>query len=201
MNKSKLVHAIIITAGKSERMGQPKAFLKVSPTKTFLEKVIDEYHLAGIHNLVIVTNWELINQINVLISNIIPSVKCVVNPNPEQGRLSSIQTGLNVMDSDFCFIQNIDNPFISSVWINSMLQMLENSRNVLPFFNQQGGHPVLISKPTIDFIKNYSGIDLKLSDVLRQFPFIKWQCSDKNILCNMNTLQQYSLFLENNSVL
>ena len=51
-----MIHGIILSAGKSERMGSVKALIKRND-KTFIKTIIDNFKKAGIENIVVVLGF------------------------------------------------------------------------------------------------------------------------------------------------
>ncbi len=123
------VSTIILAAGASSRMGQPKALLKWK-NKTFLENICHNLSKAGTEEIVIVTNKSLLSDISSFNQNEYPISNNLsrgqrrswteypssnfnslpssqyshiptftINPHPEQGMLSSFRCGLRTLKS------------------------------------------------------------------------------------------------------
>ena len=94
------ISAILLAAGLSSRMGMPKLLLPWGGT-TVLGQVVSTFAGAGLEEIVVVTGGahEQIERLAVELANDYP-VRTVYNPEYARGEmLSSIQTGLSVMDS------------------------------------------------------------------------------------------------------
>ena len=109
-----LICALILSGGTSERMGVPKAFLKIGDI-TFLEKIVSAYCLAGIDKIIVVLNRNLFSGADIgLMLNTVKNIEFVCNSAPELGRFYSIKLGLQKLSHPgYCFIQNIDNPALT----------------------------------------------------------------------------------------
>ena len=184
--------ALILSGGKSERMGVPKAFLKAGNT-TFLEKIISSYQQVEIDKIIVVINRSLIS--DPLIRRIFDSkknIELVCNSYPELGRGYSIKLGVqNLPVADYCFIQNIDNPFVDVNLLNDLLKNKNPLGYSLPFFHGQGGHPVLASKKIIESIMEMNGFDFKLNDLLKKFNRKQVEVNRSDIMININTKEDY----------
>ena len=178
---------VILAAGNSSRMGSPKAFLEWNQGKTFLEKIVEVYLKFGCKEVIVVLNEET-NQIffekNLAISS---QIKIAVNKHVDYGRLYSIQCGITQLENSYCFIQNIDNPFVEVDLLNELYNLKEENSFVLPVFNGKGGHPVLLSQEIIDFIKKADIKIEKLNEILRLFKRVELPWDNENILNNINT--------------
>ena len=186
------IGVLILAGGKSERMFFPKAFL-LCEGKTFLKKIVEEYYDAGLKNIFVVLNenfctgeWgKFINQVKSIVT-------IIENPNPELGRFHSLKLGIKKMqDPDFCFIQNIDNPFVNKEVIKSLMESGNSEGYTSPVFAGRSGHPILISKKIMQHINNLPEGDFNLRNVLSGFPKTEVQMNNDEILININTVEDY----------
>ena len=95
MNKK--VDGIVLAAGRSSRMGRPKALLPLgSQGQTFLTRIVETFRKAGMEEILVVTaaGSELTS---VLLSDKFP-FRLILNESPELGQLSSFQVGLQSLD-------------------------------------------------------------------------------------------------------
>ena len=82
------MRCIVLAAGASSRMGQPKALLEIDG-KPLIQHLVERLEAQGLEP-VIVTNAEI--SIDVLLA--LPERTVVINPNPEAGRTGSLQCGV-----------------------------------------------------------------------------------------------------------
>lgn len=182
---------VILSSGLSERMGQPKALLKWGESTTFIEKIIDEFIKSGSAKIVCMIN----ERIEPFCKNLtLPSnVKFIVNPYPERGRFYSILTGVSALaEPNYCFIHNVDNPFVSTSIIKELLAQREPGKWCSPIYNGKGGHPVLLSNTIINKITAVTDLNITLQDILKQFPKVAVDMSDDTVLRNINTPEDYN---------
>jgi len=183
--------AIILAAGFSNRMGQCKALLSFDKEKTFLEKIIEEYIKFGTSEIVVVINKTIENE---LINNahFDEKVKFVINHKPEIGRWSSIITGLKELKNEGnCFIQNVDNPFVTSELLVDIDKNINADNYVVPVFKAKGGHPIIIGHEIIKNILTFDDTDRDLKEYLTKFKRTEVEVNDENILININTMEDY----------
>ena len=184
--------ALILAGGRSERMLYPKSYL-LFKGKTFLKTIIDEYVDAGIRNICVVINekfncgeWEK------YLDEIRADVTIINNPNPEFGRSHSLKLGIKKMlGLDFCFIQNVDNPFVNKELINRLMETKNSFGYTSPTHMGRSGHPVLISKIIMRYIDQLPEGDFNLKSVLSGFNKKKFEVNNDNILVNINTADDY----------
>lgn len=191
------VSAIILSAGKSERFGRPKAFLEFDPTRTFLEKLVQEYISLPVKKVVVVINRQLKGETEKVLA---PFAKrtdlvLVVNDHPEMGRFSSIAAGVNGIARDSAgFIQNIDNPFTTAAMLKLMAASLEENKFVVPVYHGEKGHPVLLSPEILNRIRESVGSVENLRDLLREFACIEVDVDDEGICANINSQAVYDKY-------
>jgi molybdenum cofactor cytidylyltransferase len=89
-----MIASVILAAGASRRMGTPKALLDYRG-ETFLDRLIRV--LGNATDPVIVVLGHHAEKIRAGVTN---RARFVINPEPERGQLSSLQTGLAALPSD-----------------------------------------------------------------------------------------------------
>lgn len=191
------ISVIILSSGNSTRMNTPKAFLMFDNSKTFLEKIIETYIESGILNIILVVNPGLYGRASSMLSKykVRSNVKLIPNRFSDLGRFYSIRLGLFNCDTPHTFLQNIDNPFISANLIEEMTRLSSNSNYVVPAYKNQEAHPILISKKIIDSIVTTKGVNYHLKTMLQSFPKSVLDWNDKNILLNINTVDEYRKYV------
>lgn len=195
MNRAiKRTNALILAAGISKRMQSLKAFLAFDEKNSFFEKIVNTYSEWGCNEIIVV--------INRLFSDSMPhdtklpsQLKFVLNEQLEFERFYSVKIGLQKMtDIDFCFLQNIDNPFITSDILDKIYNYKSQQAFVIPIYNNKGGHPVLINRSNINYIKSYPENDANLRKVLGEMPSVKAEMEDESILININNTVEYDKY-------
>jgi molybdenum cofactor cytidylyltransferase len=142
-----LLAAVILSAGASSRMGRPKALLPYREG-TFLEHLIEVTRdpRIGITRVVLGAGAEVIRTI----AKLDPAV-VTLNPNWEQGQLSSICAGLRSLEgfnADGMILCPVDHPLVSARLVSELVDRFYQGKKavVLPTYNGRRGHPVIFSK-------------------------------------------------------
>lgn len=144
------VAAVVLAAGKGQRMGQPKLFLD-SGGRTFLELVIALLESTEVPDINIVVRGEDRERAD----GIAKSHQICVNQHPENGPLSSLRIGLDAAPGfDGYLVMPVDHPFVKAETISELIKAFQqNSDEVIkPAFRGKDGHPVIIPSslsPTI----------------------------------------------------
>jgi CTP:molybdopterin cytidylyltransferase MocA len=141
-----LLAAIILSAGASSRMGKPKALIPFRES-TFLEHLIHatRHPRIGWTRVVLGAGAEEIRQQARLDASFV-----VVNPDWEQGQLSSLWAGLRSLEgieTDGIVLCPVDHPLVSASLIAELVEQFYKSQKliVLPTHKGRRGHPVIFS--------------------------------------------------------
>jgi len=186
--------AIILSSGKSSRMKTHKAELMFNKEKNFFRKITDEYLNFGCKEIIIVMNPENYDSLKSKI-NIPKEIKIIFNEFPEKGRFYSLKKGIYEISEDvFCFIQNIDNPFVDVKLLDFLLKNSHKADYLIPSYENKGGHPILISKKIVEAIKKTNKTDVNMKDFFNRFKKYYAKYKDKKILANINTISDYHLY-------
>ena len=188
MNISNAYGLLILAGGNSARMGYPKPWLKTKRNNTFLAEIITVYKQLGVNNITVVLNKEFTTAIwEKEISEIKPNVTIIRNREVNKGRLFSVQLGLKAANSDYVFIQNVDNPYIEKDVLKQLISISEKKEITIPSYKGKGGHPVIINSTVKrEIISNYNNYKT-LKDVFNHFPKKYVIVNSSTVLVNINT--------------
>jgi molybdenum cofactor cytidylyltransferase len=155
-----MMSAIILAAGQSKRMGQPKMVLPWGDT-TIIEQVIAVYAAAGVDDILVVTGGAraLVEAVVRECATKCP-VRCVYNEAFEHGEmLSSIQCGLRELSEQgvgAALIGLGDQPQIEVGSVQMVLDARRQTHSplIVPSFQKRRGHPWLVASQLWDEILN-----------------------------------------------
>lgn len=154
------ISGILLAAGLSTRMGQPKQLLPFG-NSTIVETVVDNMLEAKFSEVIVVVG-HCAEQIQSLLAD--RPVKIVFNPEYREGMLTSAQAGIRSIDftssgytsdspdkesmetEQTAFsIMLVDQPFITSPLINKVIDAYSGTDKgiVLPSYEYKRGHPVI----------------------------------------------------------
>lgn len=181
---------IILAAGRSARFNHfHKALLPFSEKENFLEHLIRLYRDWGINKIQVITHPEISIPESL---KLLPGVTFTINELTDRGRLYSIQCGLNeIPNSSFCFVQNIDSPFVLPDELHQLTKERMNGDYITPEYNSKGGHPILLNGKVMEHIRALTNCDLSLQEVLKKFRRKKITVNNPLVLVNINTPEEY----------
>ena len=147
-----MITALILAAGQSKRMGQPKMLLPWGET-TVLGQVISTFKAAGVEDILVVTGGAR-EEVEALVNS---SARTVYNPMYAEGEmLSSVQAGLADLkpEVEAALIGLGDQPQVRerSVWLVREEYHKSGASIVVPSYKMRRGHPWLVARPFWDEI-------------------------------------------------
>lgn len=142
------IGAVVLAAGQSTRMGQPKMLLPWADGKTIIEHVVEQLVMARVDEIVVVTghySTEVRERVQPF------GVKIAFNRSYKTGEmLSSLQTGLRAMSDHIAasLIVLGDQPQMQPRVLYRLLKSYaEGSGQILiPSYQMRRGHPMLLGR-------------------------------------------------------
>ena len=143
-----MISAIVLAAGKSERMGRPKALL-LYHGKTFLENVMDCIRDAGIQETLVVVGHhrdEIVSRVTV--------PRWVFNADYPKGMGTSLQAGIRALppDATSAMVFLVDHPAVEVNTVRLLIGAAGQKPIVIPTYAGRRGHPALFSREILDEI-------------------------------------------------
>lgn len=185
---------IILAAGSSSRLGQPKQLLQCQG-QTLLNRTISlSSKVSNNISIVLSTNYPLIAS---SITN--TNCKIIFNELWEQGMATSIQKGLqNNLEADKIIITLCDQPFLSEGILNNLID--KSNQTELPIiasnYGDEIGVPILFKKLIFNDLMSLKGekgarsILPKYTGSIAEIPFPKGEI-------DIDTIEDWQLFLKN----
>jgi molybdenum cofactor cytidylyltransferase len=152
-----MIPGVVLAAGKSTRMGRPKAALPLDATDTFLSRIIRTFQQAQVEDVVVVLGHEATAVIE-SVERVELSPRFVLNEGYEAGQLSSLLTGLRAIDRpgvNAMLLTLVDVPLVAAATIQAVLERYRTTRApvVRPVRGGLHGHPVLIDRSLFEEIR------------------------------------------------
>lgn len=143
-----MISAIVLAAGESKRMGQPKLLLPWGET-TVIGRVLSALRAAGVQEVVTVTGG-FREQVEAVATR--HGARVVFNAEYAGSEmLSSIQCGLGALnaEAEAALICLGDQPQVQEGTVRRVMETFERtqSRIVVPSYQMRRGHPWLVARP------------------------------------------------------
>ena len=195
-----MIAAIVLAAGKSERMGRSKMNLPWGET-TVVGQVVKTLVQAGVDEIVVVTGGaknEVESALNALPSDL--PLRTVFNPHFDNGDMRlSFTTGLSLLDDrvEAALFTLGDQPQVEVEVIRSILTEFKtiNAPLIVPSYKLHRGHPWLIARPLWSAVLNLRE-PKTLRDFLNEYSFdINYiEVETDSILLDLDTPGDYQKY-------
>ena len=200
-----MIPAIVLAAGKSSRMGRPKALLPVgSSGDTFLTHILHVLRAGGIMRASIVIGGHAA-AIRATLPPNDEFLRVVENENYEQGQLSSLLVGLSSVeashdDVEAVMVTLVDLPLITAATVRAVLDTYRNAPAapiVRPRRGNRYGHPVIFSRGVFAELKG-ADPNTGAKPVVRAHAAqeVNVDVADDGAFTDIDTPEDYKRFIE-----
>lgn len=151
------IGAVILAAGMSSRMGEPKPLLRLGE-HTLLQQVLENVRGSLVDEIVLVLGHEAERIIESLGSQ---DLKVVINEAYRQGMGTSLRSGLAALSDgvDAALIVLADQPFVRSATIDLLINKYREcvAQIAIPVYKGFRGNPVLLDRSVFPEVMALSG--------------------------------------------
>lgn len=192
MSINNYIIPVVLAAGESRRMGQPKMLLPFRG-KPMIEHIIENIRTAGLEDIIVVIGAEK-EKLPVLLQKL--SVNFCVNNEYRQGMLSSVICGIMNLPENVSamLIFPGDQPLISPDTIAAVVKRSISTDKgiIIPVFKNRRGHPVLIDAKYRSAILNLNPEE-GLRSLAASYPedVCEIETDDPGILKDFDTYEEY----------
>jgi CTP:molybdopterin cytidylyltransferase MocA len=200
---------VVLAGGQSKRMGLAKGLLKYQHTFWILEQ-LNRISKTSVKTVYIglgfnyqhyfdAISW-LEKAQNEFVDYLTLRVRVILNPNPELGSFSTLQSVLNTIKTNCDILINpIDVPILKLTDFNKIIRT--ENEVVIPIFNNKKGHPIKI---TSSFSRRLSAInssdknarlDFQIKEISADHVCIV-EVNDRSVVKNINTKKDWISFLK-----
>lgn len=187
-----MISAVVLAAGRSSRMGRPKALLPFEGS-TFLETILATLAAAGIEEPCVVLGGE---REEIARAAPFPSVTTVVNPDPDRGMLSSVRCGVDALppDAEAFLLWPVDHPAVRVETVRALADAYRRGRGAIVRPRHEGvhGHPVLFASTLIpELLAADPSVGARA--VVRAVPerVVEVEVSDRGVVTDVDTPDDY----------
>ena len=156
--------AVVLAAGKSERMGANKLLLEVAG-RTILDRLLDALDESVVDEAFVVLGHRP-EELRPLVGA--HKAEAIINPDYEEGMTSSFRTGLRRVSSEAAFLVLGDQLGLKADLLEAMIERMASDPSAMivsPVHEGQRGHPVLFGRALFPEILGMGGGEI-LRDVV-----------------------------------
>ncbi|MFB6290189.1 MAG: NTP transferase domain-containing protein [Candidatus Bipolaricaulia bacterium] len=198
-----MISAVILAAGESKRMGEPKQLLPWRG-KTILETVIGNVaSCSGVDDEIRVVLGARKKRIEPLVKDFKdPRVRAIENPDYREEMLTSVRRGLEDLPDSTRGVMLVlgDQPLISPEIFSTLVEEFIDERPyiLLPISSGERGHPLLLKRELVPEVNSLDGpgglrkILEKYSDKVREL-----EVDDDRIHIDLDHYEEYKKYRKN----
>lgn len=200
---------VLLAGGKSERMGHPKGLLlhnDIYWLETQLKSIASSgrtevYIALGFHTAAYCEKlpW-LTSALQIPITYLNLNIRAIVNPNPERGSFSSLQTVLaEISEHTTVLLCPIDVPIPKDETLQLLLE--KQQAIVIPNYKGKNGHPIVMAasfwRPLLQLNPSNSRLDFLIkacpSSMIGIVPV-----ENPEVILNLNTPEDWETYQQKN---
>ena len=189
-----MVSVILLAAGQSKRMGEPKQLMHFGQS-TVLEQAIDNLLSSAANEIIVVLGYRAEEMAKVIAAR---PVKLAINPNYQRGMSTSIIAGLNLVDSraQAVMVALGDQPLIDNQTINQLIDEFDKRDKgiAIPVYQGRRGHPIIFAIRYKDELLRLKG-DIGGREIIAQYPddVLEVTVNCEGICIDIDTMDSYKL--------
>lgn len=146
-----MISGIVLAAGASTRMGQPKAALPLGQMgETVLARVVRTLLEGGVPGVVVVAGAH-VDAVRAAMPGHEPRARIIEHTGWQRGQLSSLVSGLDAIDApllEAALVTLVDVPLVRASTVAAVIEAWRRTRApiVRPALGEQHGHPVIFDR-------------------------------------------------------
>ena len=188
------VGGIVLAAGRSTRMGHPKALLEIEG-RTFLERAVDTLAGGGCEPvLVVLPAGESRGRLGELARAV--GAEAVENPLAEAEQIDSLRCGLAALSEavEAAVVQPVDHPLADARTVRALVDGFAASGApiVRPVYRDRPGHPVLFARRVWDELAD-ADLERGARDVVHRYADAIYdvRLDDRGVAVDIDTVGDY----------
>ncbi len=189
-----MISAILLAAGESKRMGEPKLLLKWGQW-TIIEKSVDTLLASKIDELIVVIGYKARTIVSRLEAR---RLRVVINRQYRMGMSTSIRRGLEQVNSksEAILIALADLPFLETDLIDHLIDVYRRNPHgiVLPAYKGKRGHPVILNRFRYEKeMENLRG-DAGCRPILNRHPedILEVDVESEGVIADIDSWEEYA---------
>jgi molybdenum cofactor cytidylyltransferase len=190
-----VIPALILAAGRSERMGRPKALLASGTNgQTFVSRLVQTLRAGGVDDVLVIGRaGDAALDAEVTRCD----TRLVENPDPDRGQLSSLLVGLNVADRPGVrgiLVIPVDIPLVQPSTIARVRNaFLDGDAPIVRAVHAgRHGHPVVFGRRVFDALRRADpGVGAKAVLRAHADAILDVDVDDPAVLCDVDTPDDY----------
>ena len=199
-----MISGIVLAAGASSRMGQPKAVLPLNATgDTVVARVVRTLLAGGVPDLVVVAGAHIdaVRRAMPAFAAASARARVIEHPQWQRGQLSSLIAGLDAIDGpllEAALVTLVDVPLVAPATVAAVISAWRASRApiVRPASGERHGHPVIFDRSVFDELRSANpDIGAKAVFAMHEDRIVNVEVNDPGAFVDIDTPADYQKLL------
>jgi molybdenum cofactor cytidylyltransferase len=198
-----MISGIVLAAGASSRMGQPKAELPFGQTgETVLSRIVSTILAGGVPQVIVVGGAH-IDAVRRAMPSHEPRARVIEHVGWPQGQLSSLLAGLAAIDDQLLLeavvVTPVDVPLVSASTVAAVIAAWRRTRApiVRPVDGDRHGHPVMFDRSIFEDLRSADpAIGAKAVFAAHRDRVLNVQVNDAGAFEDIDTPEDYARLLK-----
>ena len=195
-----MLRAIVLAAGESRRMGQPKAGLQVAPGGlSFAAAAVEALRAAGLDQVTVVAGAHP-EAVSAAVAGL-DGVRVLVHQGWAAGQLSSLQAALEAVDApgvEALVVTLVDCPLVRPATVSRLIDVWRAGRPpiVRPAIGERHGHPVIFDRAVFADLRT-APLEVGAKAVIERWrdQVVNVPVDDPGVLADIDTPADYDAFV------
>lgn len=147
-----MIVSLVLAAGRSSRMGSPKALLRDANGAPFVVRIVRTLRAAGLLEISVVTSASLHDEVRAALGDAAEGdTRVVVNQAPDRGQVTSLWAGMDaapLADASGLLLTLVDVPLVTTATVRTVVDAYAARGPALivrPAIGDRHGHPVVFA--------------------------------------------------------
>jgi len=191
-----LIQGVILSAGKSERIGFPKALLEINGER-FVDFIIKRMRDAGIKDIIVVLGKD----IDLIKKEAKLDAEIVYNENWEGGQISSLRKAIRSVKKEIeaIIFTLVDHPLVKSSTYKKLIDIWKEDKDkiIVPLYNGRKGHPTIFPRKFFNdilFKELKNGARSIIRENIEDVRYVV--VDDEGIVIDIDTISDYKKFIK-----
>jgi CTP:molybdopterin cytidylyltransferase MocA len=137
-----VITAVVLAAGRGERMGGVAKALLPLDHGTFLGAIVATARAAGVDRVRVVVGPPFGEEVAAAARAL--DAEVVVNPDPARGMGSSVAAGFASLEGNLALLWPVDHPYVTAASVRAVIAAAREADVVVPRVGDAGGHPAAV---------------------------------------------------------
>ncbi|HUE96024.1 MAG TPA: nucleotidyltransferase family protein [Longimicrobiaceae bacterium] len=189
-----MIAGVVLAAGRSSRMGSPKALLELSG-RSFLDRIVAAFREGGCDPVIVVSGPDTLpGATEVRERALAAGARIAMNPDPGSEQIESLRVALRSLTGpvDGAIVSPVDSPRVDAATVAALIAAAHGGAPVaVPTVEGRRGHPILFGAAVLPEL--FEPLPEGARTILRRHEerLVEVPVENRDVLLDIDTPEQY----------